>query len=68
MTSSKPSPTNKTDPAPHAETWRMLFENHPIPMWALITQYREEGWKGVWGNLVPPKKIEYTNMILLTGY
>jgi PAS domain S-box-containing protein len=33
MTSQKPSPTNKTDPAPHAETWHLLFENHPIPMW-----------------------------------
>jgi PAS domain S-box-containing protein len=33
MTSPKPSRKNKADFAPNNKTFRLLFTNHPIPMW-----------------------------------
>ena len=33
MTSPKPSHKNKTGFTPNGETFRLLFANHPIPMW-----------------------------------
>ena len=33
MTSPRPSPNIKADSTPNAETIRLLFANHPIPMW-----------------------------------
>ena len=33
MTSPKPSRKNKADFTPNSETFRLLFANHPIPMW-----------------------------------
>ena len=33
MTSKKPSPKNKVLSAPNEETFHLLFENHPTPMW-----------------------------------
>jgi len=33
MTSPKPSRRNKVDSKPNGETFRMLFTNHPTPMW-----------------------------------
>jgi hypothetical protein len=33
MTSKKSPPKNKLIAASNEETFRLLFENHPIPMW-----------------------------------
>jgi len=34
MASRKSSPKDKTDSPPNEETFRLLFANHPVPMWA----------------------------------
>ena len=57
MTSPKPSHKNKTGFTPNGETFRLLFANHPIPMWI----YDWKHWR-FWMSTMPRWKNTATHV------